>query len=98
VAHRAAEHPVSSGQQRCDQSGPHVKGATGQVRSLNLRNPCVTAPAVAPSIVGTGPARNDVKSMTKDGDMGPRPCAFGCRIARAEVRIAARIRRINPRW
>ena len=59
---------------------------------------CVTVPAIATSIVACGPrSSSEVKSMTKDGGMVAQSFVVDCCIARAEVRIAARIRPENSR-
>jgi hypothetical protein len=59
---------------------------------------CVTVPAVATSIVALGPrSSSEVKSTTKDSGMMAQSSVVDRRIARADVRIATRIRPENSR-
>jgi len=58
----------------------------------------VTFPDIATSIVALGPrSSSEVKSMTKDAGTVAQSFVVDCRIARAAVRIAARIRPENSR-
>jgi hypothetical protein len=59
-------------------------------------SPCVTVPAVATSIVASGDRGAAAKS-TKDSGTVAQSFVVDCCIAKAEVRIAARIRPENSR-
>ena len=100
VAHRAAERPV------CKPAACIATMTVAAFTSIRRNgcercgsaSPCVTVPAAATSIVASGPSSSsEVNSMTKDGGMVAQSFVAACCIARAEVRIAARIRPENSR-